>query len=561
MVARTPRSALPMVWIGSGGYPLEGWIPRQPARHPASCCKGHPSSMTDASASIEKPWGTIALDRLRSRGRYALAVAVCGLTGALGIFRLGAKSFWTDEAFSEAMARLGVSTMGKAIVHGDAFNGLYYGFLHIWQFGGHSETWLRLPSAAFGLLAAYTLFSLNRRLFGARVALVSALLLAVNTFFVYYEQDARTYTLAVFLVVLATYLFVLALENGSTNRWLGYGLVGALAIYAHFFSAFVIAAHLISIGFRRRRPRLRDVVAGYGLTALLVAPLMAVILRTDSLQRRFIDKVHLGSFRWLFLNLTGAGGVPGGGGTFLLFAYFASCCLAIMWVLASVTWRRPQGSDQIWSNALVFSWLAVPILGSFAVSMIRSPIFYPRYLIVALPPLVTIAGIGIAGFRHRWLQVVAAAALVSLSIHPLVSYYRGQFKEGEDWRTAVAYVTRAERPGDGVIFLSRYGRRPFEYYLRRFHDGLELSPVYPGVPWGAYVPVLADANIESTTTAAARLRDGYQRVWVILLWEGFRSVDENPGPVRMELDSYYQEEARQAFGHQLQIRLYRRTGG
>jgi mannosyltransferase len=520
--------------------------------------------MGDASADIRTVHKPIALAGLWSVRTKRLALAVCGLTTALGAFQLGAKSFWTDEAFSDAMAHLGVSTAWKAIIRGDAFNGLYYGLLHLWQFGGHSETWLRLPSVAFGILAAYTLFLLNRRLFGVRVAVASGALLAVNTFFVYYEQDARPYTLTTFLVVLATYLLVRAMEAGSTTRWLAYGLVGALSIYAHFFAAFVIAAHLVYVvmsvatGYRGRR--VRAAAAGYGLIAVLVAPLVVAVLRTDSLERRFIDPVSLGSFRWLFLNLTGAGGVPTGGGIFLLFGYFAMCCLAILWMAKAVGRRHRDGTDRVRSFALELSWLAVPILGSFVISLVRSPIFYPRYLIVALPPLVTIAGIGIAGFPRRWLQYTAAAILLALSIHPLLSYYRADFIEGENWRGAVAYVTQASQPGDGIVFLSRYGRRSFEYYLRRFGTGADLTPIYPSMPWGRYVPVLADEHIESSVTAAGRLQD-YRRVWVVLLWEGFHSVDEDPLPFTATLESSYSETAGHAFGGQLEIRLYQRSGG
>jgi hypothetical protein len=80
------------------------------------------------------------------------------------------------------------------------------------------------------------------------------------------------------------------------------------------------------------------------------------------------------------------------------------------------------------------------------------------------------------------------------------------------------------------------------------------------MPWGRYVPVLADTHIESSATAAARLQD-YRRVWVVLLWEGFHSVDEDPGPFTATLQSHYDEAARQAFGWQLEVRLYQRTGG
>ena len=503
-------------------------------------------------------WGSMG-----RRARGGLVIAICVITGILGAFRVGAKSIWTDEAFSRAIAGLDVSTMGRAFAHGEAFNALYYGLLHVWLFGGDGETWLRLPSVIFGVLSAWVLFALNRRLFGLDVALFGAALLAVNAFFVYYEQDARPYSLAIFLVVLATYLFVRALEDPSIWRWLGYGIVGALAIYAHLFSAFVIAAHLSSLLIYRPRPKLRTLAVGFGLIAVLVSPLLMVVLRTDPLEREFIDPVHLGSFRWLFLNLTGGGGLATTGSFMLLLAYFGACGLGLLWMLRAVSSparnRAPNGA---WSFGLMILWFGVPIIGSFALSLLRSPIFYPRYLIVALPPLITIASIGISGLKYRSLQVAAVVAIVVLSLLSLRSYYRSAFKEGEDWRGAVAYVAAGAQPGDGVVFLSRYGRRPFEYYLERSDVETDLRSVYPDLPWGRYVPVLADLHLPSSTeTAAESLRSGYERVWVVLIWGGFANRDQDADPLRVELDRDYTIAAEGQFGAQVQVRLYQRTGG
>jgi mannosyltransferase len=511
---------------------------------------------------MEGARGAPTWDSIRRRTRHELVIAICVLTGILGAFRVGAKSIWTDEAFSRAMAGLDLSTMGRVFTHAEAFNGLYYMLLHVWLLGGDGETWLRLPSVIFGVLSAWVLFALNRRLFGLDVALCGAALLAVNAFFVYYEQDARPYSLAVFLVVLATYLFVRALEDPSIWRWLGYGGVGALAIYAHLFSAFVIGAHLSSLLIRRPRPKLRTLAVGFGLIAVLVAPLLTVVLATDPLEREFIEPVHLGSFRWLFVNLTGGGGLATASSFILLLAYLGVCCLGLLWMLRAVrspaSDRAPNGA---WSFGLMLLWFGVPIIGSFAVSLLRSPIFYPRYLIVALPPLVTIASIGISGLRHRSLQLAAVAAIVVLSLPSLQSYYRSDFKEAEDWRRAVAYVAEGAQPGDGVVFLSRYGRRPFEYYLTRSHAETDLRPVYPDLAWGRYVPVLADLHLQRSTEAPAeRLRTGYERVWVVLTWGGFANRDQDAEPLREALDRNYIIEGEGQFGAQVQVRLYQRTG-
>ena len=520
------------------------------------------SPPTDLPVDQEATAGRRTPDPRPIGTRYGLVIGVCALTGLLGAVRLGAKSIWTDEAFSDAVAGLDLPTMGRVVTHGESFNGLYYALLHVWQVGGHSEAWLRLPSVIFGVLAAWALFTLNRRLFGVEVALAAAALLAVNAFFVYHEQDARPYSLAVFLVVLATNLFVRALEDPSILRWMGYGAVGALAVYAHLFSVLVLTAHLSSLLIRRPRPRGQHLAAGFGVTVVLVAPLLTVVLRTDPLEREFIDAVHLGSFRWLFLNLTGGGGLDTTGSFALLLAYFVACCLGILMMLRTA---RDRGNDRgdphgAWSFGLMFLWLGAPVIGSFVVSLVRSPIFYPRYLIVALPPLVTIASIGIAALRGRSLQTAAVAFIVALSIPPLLSYYGTDFKESEDWRRAVTYVVRSERTGDGIVFLSRYGRRPFEYYLERLHAHVDLASVYPDLAWGHYIPVLAEHRVPwSTESAAERLRSGYERVWVILIWGGFGNDDQDAGPLSAELRSEYALEAERQFGAQLQVRLYGKT--
>jgi mannosyltransferase len=497
---------------------------------------------------------------LRDRSGNLVAVSVCVASGALGAVRLGAKGLWHDEAFSDAMARLGFPTMWSAITHGEAFNGLYYAVLHVWVRGGHTEVWLRIPSVVFGLLAAYALFVLNRRLFGFTTALIAAGLLALNPFFIQYEQEARPYSLALFLVVLSTYLFVFALERPSLWRWIGYGAVCAVAIYAHLFSGFVVMAHVLSLALRRPRPRLTHVAAAYALMALLVAPLLVVAGGSGIPERTFIEKPDLGSFEWLFLHLTGAGGVVTRGGRLLLLSYFAACCVAILFMARRTRDRKHRGSGggNMWSFGLVLLWLWVPVLVSFVVSIAITPIFLPRYLIVGLPALVTIAAIGISSLSRRSVQVVAVAGLIGLSIPPLLRYYGADFKEGQDWRSAVEYVAAGDRPEDGIVFLSRYGRRPFEYYRQRLGDGADVRPIYPGMAWEEYRPVFDDLDIEPSLTAAARLED-YQRVWIVLIWRGFATIHEDGDPFRVALESGFSEVEGRSFGPALEVRLYQRT--
>jgi hypothetical protein len=76
--------------------------------------------------------------------------------------------------------------------------------------------------------------------------------------------------------------------------------------------------------------------------------------------------------------------------------------------------------------------------------------------------------------------------------------------------------------------------------------------------WGRYTPVLAELDNGSTQAAATRIQIGYDRVWVILVWRGFATVNEDARPVSAVLADDYQELASRRFGPSLRVILYQR---
>ena len=503
-------------------------------------------------AGIRRPASRLAPPGVRLRSGLIL-LAICTVTGVLGLLRVGSKALWHDEAFSEAMARLDLPSLWSATVPREAFSGLYFVLLHLWLRLGDSETWLRLPSAICGILAAWVLFVLTRRLFSQRTATIAGVLLACNAFFVRYEQEARSYTLALLAVLLATYALVRAVDQPSYAHWITYTAAGAFAIYAHFFAAFVIAAHFLSLLFRPNRLRTWNAWMGYGFIAILVAPLTLAMALNDELQRRaFIPRPTLQSLPLLFLELTGAEGISRSG-RLLLLAYFLACCVGLLTIARGIPTLHEARREGLWPLALVMMWLGVPVLGSLAMSIVQ-PVFLARYLIIALPPLIILASIGISTLTTP-LRALAVAVIVALSAFSLHSYYTADYKNEEDWRRATAYVLANSRSGDQVLFLTRYGRRPFEYYARSHVELSRLMSVYPTVEWGEYPPVIGDIKFEGATSAVKQLR-GDSRVWAVLLWDGFGARHEEGLTVEKVLVQHYQTVDRRRFGSYLQIRLY-----
>jgi mannosyltransferase len=509
------------------------------------------------TTSVDEPRSVVrnGFARRVAPGAIVVGVGLAVLAGAFGSFRLGTKSLWHDEAFTVSITELPLGETWSAIVHGDPFNGLYYLLIHPWLALGDGEAWVRAPSVVFGLGAAVALFVLVRRLFDRTTATVATVLLIANSFFVQYMQEARPYSLALLLVVVSTLLFVVALDRPSLPMWGAYAIVVAVAIYAHLFAGLLVPAHIASLALRRPRPPLRPLVAAYALVAVAVSPLVVVAARAENLQRAFVSRPTFGSFEWLFLTLTGGGGVETRTSRLLLTASFVACVVALVAWIRMLLRDRRVASSSAWSFGLIVSWLVVPVVLAFAISFVATPIFFPRYLIAALPALSVFVALGIRSLGARWAQAVGFVVVIALSTPPLTSYYAAGFKEGQDWERAVSFVTGRDEPGDGVVFLSRYGRRPFWYYLRRTPDQAILDPVYPSMPWGSYRPVFADLNIEPTSAAAERLPD-LERVWVVLVWRGFGSINEDAEPFRRVLTDEFVVATSRRFGPALAVQLY-----
>jgi mannosyltransferase len=452
------------------------------------------------------------------RSPSAVLTAAILLATALSLFRLGQKSLVNDEAFSVAGAKLAWPKLWEFLADSQANMGLYYGLLHVWVGLGDSERIVRALSVLFAIATVPTLYAVGQRLFGRACAGIACLLLAINPFFIRYAQQARGYSLVLFLVTFSSYLFLRATDTPSRRRWAQYAAVCILAVYAHIFAAFVIAAHAASILFL---PNYRSVSKSAARTYLVIlamtTPLIVFAIVADKGQIAWIPRPGLQTFVGVVRDLaSGSGSVSekgtGGGGNLLLILFFVLCTAA---VAAAFATHKRATSDASRSVEIVLLWICIPIGASFFLSFAK-PIFLARYVIVALPPLILLAARGLTLLR-RPVLAVAAAVIAGLSALQLAVFYREQI---EPWRSAARHVVLHSEPHDGIVFYAPYVRFPFEYYLHRDAPGStlrKLRPVSPPYGWGRFSIVRfetwsSDPKLESLERLARRQK----RVWLVL---------------------------------------------
>ena len=174
----------------------------------------------------------VVLSKLESdrRYQYLLLGAITLLAAGLRFYKLGEWSFWFDEVFNtnralnnykdlESIIQTTVSHKFlplSIILSGPVVNAL-----------GNSEWNARLVPAIIGIISVPILYFPTRRLFGWGVGLITALLLALSPWHIYWSQNARFYTALLLLYTLALFAFFIAIEYDRP----GYILIGFFLLY------------------------------------------------------------------------------------------------------------------------------------------------------------------------------------------------------------------------------------------------------------------------------------------------------------------------------------------
>jgi len=429
----------------------------------------------------------------------------------LRLAHLGSKSLWLDEGATVTLARTSWSHFAWVWWHGEAnLQTVYFLLMRAWVLGGQSETWLRLPSALFGIASVPMLYIVGRKLAPAGAALAAAALLAFSPAHVYYSQEARSYSLTIFLVLLSSYYFVRSVEHGQPRDWLRWTVVGILAFYSHDFAALVLVAQASSLLFRKISPVTWKRVILCGMVMLVAAlPGLTYVFRASPENLHFIWMPRATPKKlWHLVNFFGGSGVK---------SYLALA----LWVagLVAITRTRRRDPDAFWHGMLIVSWGLLPAFITALVSL-RHPIFMQRYLIFSLPAMLLLAGAG--GFVLRRMHI-GAILVVALCTMSAIAVVKGYHKPREDWRSASHAILAAAQPGDAVVFFPFYTRTMLDYYRDRDEQASPRLHVF--------APQFYGGGEDERNLLQALDTDPQQfpHVWVVLY--GADSVSRNSAPM------------------------------
>jgi mannosyltransferase len=394
--------------------------------------------------------------------RWIVSIAL--LIGAiLRWFQIGFRSFWYDEAFSGLIARLTVSEIwGNAIasIHPPG----YYLLLHYWLLLGQNEAVVRSLSVLFSLAAILLIYGLGHWLFDRTAAALAAVGMALFPFQVYFAQEARMYSLVIFLSVALTWIFLyMVMANGKWFVWLGYVFIAVAGLYTHYFFAFLlITLHLWSL---LDIDRLKVIIG-----RLMLADILVLLFFLPQVNQALSNTgaYLVGGRAWqssphLLSPLTTI--------FYLLFAHRSPVWLVplslflTLAILLLTFWdgRRRSKSDRHIEAALWFS-LVIPILFVIIISWLIKPIYLERSFAISSPALILLLARGATAAPRGSPTPYLVGALAIPVLITLVAHITTPDPAKPPVREAVQALAEDFVPGDVSLHLQDASLAPAFWY-------------------------------------------------------------------------------------------------
>ena len=464
-------------------------------------------------------------------------IAVLWTGFALRVAGIDWQSIWYDEGLSIYYAR---GTLAEVLVNASQSDHppLHALLLQMWiSLCGDSELSVRLMSAWWCTLSVALLYRLAKKL-STTAAVLSALLLALSPFAVWYSQETRGYTLALALIValmdVAANLFPTpgasrpAANKPAALAYVPYTALAAAALYTHFYTGFVLIALNLAYlaeevrrGWRLHQAQARARFWGWTAAQCAVLVLFAPWLPFVAKQVQMNATYWHGAVGWRQIVRLTAVAFSVGKTLQGPWAIGATWAFALLSAVGSYAlYRRRHTRRWAW---LLWLWIIVPTLFQIWINRSR-PKFAPRYVFYSLPAFLLLASMG-----ARWLSQLTAryglklagwAAIVGLlattaaiggaTARSLGNLYRNQSLYRPDFRAVAGYIEANALPGDLIVVVSGYSYPALAYYYR---GPLRVLPLPDQL-----LPTTQQPIDLGTLETLNQAMTGHTRLWLVL-WQ------------------------------------------
>lgn len=448
----------------------------------------------------------------------AIPIAAAVLTAVLGLHRIGERAFWHDEAFSVDAVRDGWAALATFITTQEVNMATYYAALRAWMTFGDSDAWTRSLSVVFAVASVVAMYALARLWLGPRVALWAALLLAVNAFVIEYAQEARTYTLVLFLSMASTALLIRSLRDGAPAWWIAYVIAASALAWAHVVALGLLVVHGVLVATARPRPSVRSLIVVATGLAIGIGPVLVLAAGQAEGLLPWISPPTVGGLISGWTRLIGAGAaetiLPAALGPIAGVWPVVAAGLAVIGLAAGL--RDPDRRRDV---LVLVAWILVPVALGLLVSVVK-PIIVVRYFIYLIPAMVLLVALGIEAIPARRARILVGVLAVGLALTGTLGWYGSAPRP--DWRAATGYLLDHSRPTDRSMFIGDWGRVVSHYARLAGREDDVPFRLWRGLDFTS-PDVAAAVRAQAIETAA----DGHD-LWLVVANDASPEVTTDP---------------------------------
>ena len=357
-------------------------------------------------------------------------------------------SLWGDEAWAATLAIKPIPQLMETIAR-DTSPPLYYLSYHAWiSLFGISEISIRALSFTYFFLTAIAVYFIAKKLFSKKAGFLAAAFTFLNPFLLNYGFEGRMYAILAFTSTLSMCFFVY-------RRKTLYILASLAALYTHHFSLFIIGFQFFwVVGEYFRKQRLHSkkikflwskfkVFFFIGLGYLPWLPSM--YYQTKMVSEGFwLGKPLLKHLPELYAKF-----LVGTQGNFANIRYItdfrhteflsASILILLVLILLLRRWQFKKSAD--W---LMIIWLTFPVLITWGLSQVVQPIFYDRYLLNCIPPLMILLG-------SRFRKISLPFIIIAICLLSITNYQFFTNPQKPPFRDLANFVKETRQQGDQLI--------------------------------------------------------------------------------------------------------------
>lgn len=315
------------------------------------------------------------------------------------------RGFWGDESWTALISQLPISEIIR--VTGEDFHPpLYYFIVHFWgNLFSFEEVTIRLISVIFHLLTPIFAYYLSRfflkerfhRLFFSVLVLVSPILFT-------YAFEARTYALLTFLTALSTLSLWKAREEKGYFWRVTYFLTGAVMVYDHYYSWFILASHgLYLLLFEYKKLR-RLLLPAIGILVAQLPWIPTLFSQVGSVNNSYwIGAINARTHLEFFTRIAGGDTTTGAQ---LIVARIIAALLIYGFIHRLIKGKltRPY--------LFLLTWLIIPTLLPTLISIFFFPVFFYRYLIFSSLPILLLCVDAVSHVNRKVATIFLASIMI-----------------------------------------------------------------------------------------------------------------------------------------------------